>query len=154
MQKKILTQWIAALSIMGFIGQGIAAEDYVVNSEEINKAADWKNIEKITVTMDEFSYKPNHLVFKTGKAYQLILKNEGEKKHYFTAPDFYKAIALRKIQSNKDGEIKAPYLKAVELMVNGQLDIYFVPVKKGKYPVFCTIDDHQKQGMEGHLVIE
>ncbi|MBF0181308.1 MAG: cupredoxin domain-containing protein [Magnetococcales bacterium] len=133
---------------------GFAAEDYVVNSAEIVKAADWKNLEKVTVTLDEFSYQPKKLVFKEGKAYQLILKNAGEKKHYFTAPEFYKAIATRKIQSNKDGEIKAPYLLAVELMVGGQLDLYFVPAKKGTYPVYCTIDDHQKQGMEGQIVIE
>ncbi|MBF0427477.1 MAG: hypothetical protein HQL94_01030 [Magnetococcales bacterium] len=145
---------MAGLAIMGLSDLGNAAEDYVVNSADYVKAADWKAMEKITVTMDEFSYNPKHMVFKVGKAYQLILKNEGEKKHYFTAPEFYKAIATRKLQSNKDGEIKAPYFTAIELMVGGQLDLYFVPVKKGTYPVFCTIDDHQKQGMEGHLVIE
>lgn len=63
-----------------------------------------------------------------GQAYKLQLKNQGDKKHYFTAPEFYKAIATRKVQSNKDGEIKAPYFTALELMVNGQLDLYFVPV--------------------------
>ncbi|MBF0126989.1 MAG: cupredoxin domain-containing protein [Magnetococcales bacterium] len=154
MQAKVLTRWIAAAFVMGWLGQGSAAEDYVVNSAEIVKATNWKNIEKVTITLDEYAYSPKQLVFKEGKPYQLILKNVGEKKHYFTAPEFYKAIATRKIQSDKDGEIKVPYLNAVELMVNGQLDIYFVPVKKGSYPVFCTIDDHQKQGMEGQLVIE
>ncbi|NIO39300.1 MAG: hypothetical protein GTO41_03320 [Burkholderiales bacterium] len=82
-----------------------------------------------------------------------MLKNHGKKKHYFTAEDFYKAIATRKVQSNRDGEIKAPYFIAIELMVGGQLDLYFVPVKRGEYEVFCTIKDHREEGMEGKLVI-
>ncbi|MBF0134770.1 MAG: cupredoxin domain-containing protein [Magnetococcales bacterium] len=147
-------RWIALTLVLMTGVDVLAAEDYVVNSAEIVKAADWKAIEKVTVTMDEYSYSPKQLTFKEGKTYQLILKNAGEKKHYFTAPEFYKSIATRKVQSDKDGEIKVPYLLAVELMVGGQLDIYFVAVKKGSYPVFCTIDDHQKQGMEGRITIE
>ncbi|MBF0153191.1 MAG: cupredoxin domain-containing protein [Magnetococcales bacterium] len=153
MKKTVLFRWTLAASMLGTAPCAVAA-DYVVNSPEIVKAADWKTTEKVTVTFDEYSYKPKRLVFKAGKTYQLILKNTGEKKHYFTAPEFYKSIATRKIQSDKDGEIKVPYLDAVELMVGGQLDIYFVPVTKGEYPVYCTIEDHQKQGMEGQLVIE
>jgi uncharacterized cupredoxin-like copper-binding protein len=49
---------------------------------------------------------------------------------------------------------KAPYFTALELMVNGQLDLYFVPVTKGEYPVYCTIDDHRAEGMEGRLIIQ
>jgi len=50
--------------------------------------------------------------------------------------------------------IKAPYFTALELMVNGQLDLYFVPVTKGEYPVYCTIDDHRDEGMEARLIIQ
>lgn len=109
----------------------------------------------VTVEMVEMEYGPDELVFEAGQPYKLILKNNGKKKHYFTAPEFYKAIATRKVQSNKDGEIKVPYLNALEMMADGgQLDLYFVPVKKGTFSVYCTIDDHRSEGMEGSITIK
>ncbi len=128
------------------------AADYITNSDDIVKATDWEKMQTITVELDEHSYAPQNIELKAGQPYKLELKNRGEKKHYFTAPEFYKAIATRKVQS-RDGEVKAPYFKALEVLVEGQLDIYFVPVTKGEFPVYCTIDDHREQGMEGKLTV-
>lgn len=132
-----------------------AAEDYVVNADEIVKAANWDAMQTVTVEIEEHHYTPETLRFKAGTAYKLELKNLGEKHHYFTAPEFYKAIATRKAMVNGQAELKAPYFKAIEVLKEGgQLDLYFVPVKKGEYKVYCTIDDHQEKGMEGRIVIE
>ena len=151
MKRKIVI--LLTLLLPGFGLQAGAAVDYVANAGEIVEAADWDKMITVTVDFDEYSYEPEELVFEVGQPYKLVLKNRGKKKHYFTAEDFYKAIATRKVQSNRDGEIKAPYFTAIELMVDGQLDLYFVPVKRGEYPVFCTIKDHREEGMEGKLVI-
>ncbi len=52
-------------------------------------------------------------------------------------------------------KIKVPYLNALEMMAEGgQLDLYFVPVKKGTFSVYCTIDDHRTEGMEGSITIK
>ena len=127
----------------------------VRNAAEIVKMTDWEKMKTVTVTMGEMFYEPDELVFKVGQPYKLELINNGKKKHYFTARHFYKAIATRKVQSNKDGEIKAPYFLALELMANGgQLDLYFVPVRKGTFPVYCTIDNHREEGSEGEITIE
>lgn len=131
------------------------AGDYITNYKEIVKQADWKTMETLTIEMDEFAYSHDEIRLKAGQPYKMELKNSGEKKHYFTAPEFYKSIATRKAQSNKDGEIKAPYFTALEMMADGgQLDLYFVPVTKGTYPVYCTIDDHREEGMEATIIIE
>ena len=151
MQRKLLILLISLLP--GFGLQAGTTVDYVANAAEIVKATDWDKMKTVTVDFDEFSYEPEELVFEVGQPYKLVLKNHGKEKHYFTAEEFYKAIATRKVQSNRDGEIKAPYFTAIELMVGGQLDLYFVPVKRGEYPVFCTIKDHREEGMEGKLVI-
>ncbi|HEY5790337.1 MAG TPA: cupredoxin domain-containing protein [Gammaproteobacteria bacterium] len=128
--------------------------DYVTNSAEIVKQTDWDKMQTVVVELTEHDYTPGTLTFTKGQPYKLVLKNIGEKKHYFTAPEFYKAIATRKVQSDKDGEVKVPYLLALEMMAKGgQLDLYFVPVVAGEYPVYCTIDDHREQGMEGKLII-
>ncbi len=146
---------LALFAVMVVTGFSYAGGDYVTNSAEIVKKADWKKMKTVTVEMVEMEYGPDELVFEAGQPYKLILKNSGKKKHYFTAPEFYKSIATRKVQSDKDGEIKVPYLLALEMMADGgQLDLYFVPVKKGTFQVYCTIDDHRTEGMEGSITIK
>lgn len=128
--------------------------DPIAQREKIVKDADWEKVETVTVTMDEHSYNPDQLVFKAGKAYKLVLKNQGEKKHYFTAPEFYLAISTRKIEAPNQGEIKVPYVVALEILPKGVLELFFVPVTKGDYTTYCTIEDHRQKGMEGVLKIE
>ncbi|MBF0610675.1 MAG: hypothetical protein G8345_07515 [Magnetococcales bacterium] len=131
------------------------AFDPVADGPEVVKNADWKAMQTITVNLDEHSYEPKNLTLKVGQPYKLVMKDVGEKKHYYTAPEFYKSIATRKAESAKDGEIKAPYFNAFEMMPGGgTLALYFVPMVKGTYPVYCTVDDHRQQGMEGTIVVE
>lgn len=145
---------IAFAALLAFAAPAQAADDYVTNAADIVKAADWTKMETVTIEIDEFSYTPSEVTFKVNQPYKLVLKNNGEKKHYFTSEAFNKAVATRKAQT-KAAEIKAPYFKAFELVANGgELEFYFVPVKPGKYPVICTIEDHEKQGMHGTLTIE
>lgn len=146
-----MKRFIVALGALLLPVTGIAA-DYVTNADQIVKETDWDKMQTVTVDLDEHSYTPEDLVFEAGQPYKLELKNLGEKKHYFTAPAFYKSIATRKAQT-RDGEIKAPYFKAIEVLVEGQVDLYFVPVTKGEYPVYCTIDDHREEGMEGTITV-
>jgi uncharacterized cupredoxin-like copper-binding protein len=128
---------------------------YVMDADDIVKAADWKKMETVTVMMEEHSYGPQNIVFKVGQPYKLELKNIGDKDHYYTAPEFLRSIATRKAMVNKQAEIKAPYFKAFEVLKKGgQLDVYFIPVVKGQYKVYCTIDDHREKGMDGVLTIE
>lgn len=138
-----------------FASTAFAQDDYVTNYLEIVNETDWDKMQTVVVELDEFLYNHEGLVFKAGQPYKLSMKNVGEKKHYFTAPEFYKAIATRKVQSDNDGEIKAPYFTAIEMMAEGgTLDLYFVPVKPGSYTVYCTEGDHRDQGMEDKIVIE
>ena len=149
---KIMLTVCAVLLLVGGVQAG---EGYITNAKEIVKKADWEKMQTVTVNINEYDYESDELEFKAGQPYKLELINVGKKKHYWTAPEFFKSIATRKVQSNKDGEIKAPYFLALEMMADGgQLDLYFVPVKKGAYPVICTIDDHQEQGMEGTVTIK
>ena len=136
-------------------GVAAASDDYIRDYAERVKAADWKAMETLTVTLDEHSFDPSELRFKAGKASKLQLKNSGKKDHYFTAEKFFRAVAWRKVMVDRQGEIKAPYFTAFEPLKNGgQVDLYFVPVTQGSYEVICTIDDHKQQGMTGTQVIE
>lgn len=133
----------------------VAQDDYIRNAQDYVGKADWNAAETVTVIMTEHHYEPTDLKFTIGKPYKLQLKNVGNKDHYYTAPEFFRGVAWRKAMVNGQAEIKAPYFTAVEVLKNGgQLDLYFVPVSKGSYPVYCTIEDHRQQGMEGSIAIE
>lgn len=133
---------------------GCSAADYVVDAAVRVKAADWSQMKTVTVRLREYSFSPSNLSFRAGIPYKLQIVNNGTGKHYFTAAEFFKAIATRKVQSNADGEIKAPYLLALEVFPARSLDLYFIPVKKGRYPLLCTIEGHADHGMTGYIVVE
>ncbi len=133
---------------------GCASVDYVSDAGQRVKAADWSKMETVHVILQEYSYTPPQLNFKTAVPYKLQIRNQGTIKHYFTAVGFFKAIATRKVQSNTDGEIKAPYFSALEVFPGRSLDLYFIPVTKGTYKLHCTIEGHEARGMHGTIVIE
>lgn len=119
--------------------------------------ADWNSAEVVTVVMEEessssFVFKPSLLTFTAGNPYILKIQNPGKNssKHYFATEEFYKSIALRKAQT-ADAEYKAPYLKAVELLIGGEIEIYFVAVVPGEYNFLCTIPGHAEKGMIGTI---
>jgi len=104
--------------------------------------------------MTDYAFNPASVVFRQGVPYKLVIENRGSQKHYFTAESFFRAIATRKLQSNSDGEVKAPYFSAIEVYPGRSLDLYFVAVKAGSYPLVCTIEGHETLGMKGEIRIE
>ena len=148
-----LAEYVTICLIIAFFS-GCETDDYVSDAGRRVKAANWDKMETVEVVLTEYSYSPNSLAFKTGVPYKLQIRNKGKSKHYFTAVKFFKAIATRKVQSNADGEIKAPYFSALEVFPGRSLDLYFIPVTKGNYALHCTIEGHEAKGMHGTIVIE
>lgn len=143
-----------SLGLAGCARRYCVRADYIKNASEIVKAADWSTMETVSVSLTEFAFSPSKIVFRKNQPYKLEIRNDGTVKHYFTSEEFFKAIATRKVQSNSDGEIKAPYFTAIEIFPGRSLDLYFIPVKKGTYNLKCTIKGHAEKGMKGHIVIE
>jgi uncharacterized cupredoxin-like copper-binding protein len=132
-----------------------------VTSSDWVSFVDWDQRTVVEVTMVEsaggaLSYSPSDLTLEAGKPYVLRIINpaDNDSKHYWSpeGSSFYQAIATRKIET-ADAEYKAPYFDAVELLVGGTLDIYFVPVLAGTYDIICTITGHQEAGMVGTATI-
>lgn len=156
--KNTIILLFSLLTIFAFLGCQQAPQDqlitYIEESKQVVKDTNWDNMETVTVELDEFLFSPSNLTFKKGTPYKLEMRNVGTEKHYFVSEDFYKSIATRKVQSNSDGEIKAPYFSALEIFPARQLDLYFVPMKEGSFRLICTIEGHEEQGMHGTIVIE
>lgn len=124
----------------------------------------WDPMNRIdtTVTMVEsppYSYSPSNWTMTKDVGYKLSLVNpaSNSSKHYYTAPELYKTVVIRKCQDSH-AEIKPFYLKAVELKLNSasgtQTDLYIVPTVAGSYPVFCTIGTHRSQGMDATITVQ
>ncbi|MBC7963653.1 MAG: multicopper oxidase domain-containing protein [Steroidobacteraceae bacterium] len=153
--KKIILALVIAAATMALSGcchhhRGMHVRD----AGDRVKAADWSKMETATVTMTDFAFSPANIVFRQGIPYKLVIENKGTQKHYFTAEGFFRAIATRKLQSNSDGEVKAPYFSAIEVYPGRTLDLYFIPVTKGSYHLVCTIEGHTEMGMKGEISIE
>lgn len=155
MRKIFLTLAVTGFSL--FLSSQVAAQDYMANSAEIVKAAKWDDMETVKMELVEHEFEPKHLKLKANKPYRLVIKNSGESDHYYTAAEFFKSVAWRKVMSSRPhgGEIKAPYFTAIEVFKKGgSIELYFVPVTKGTYEVVCTIDDHKEKGMSGSITVE
>lgn len=129
------------------------AADYIANSAEIVKQADWKQMKTVEIVLSEHDYEPNDLKLAANTPYKIVIKNTGEKPHYWTAKEFFKNVATRKAQT-KEAEFKAPYFDAIEVNNGGVAEFFVVPVTKGTYEVVCTIEDHKDKGMSGTITVE
>lgn len=153
--KRILLAIVMTVTTLAFTGCGHHHHAmHVRDAADRVKAADWSKMKTITVTMTDYAFNPPSVVFHQGVPYKLVIENKGSQKHYFTAEHFFRAIATRKLQSNTDGEVKAPYFSAIEVYPGRSLDLYFIPVKAGSYPLICTIEGHEGMGMKGVIRIE
>lgn len=88
---------------------------------------------------------------ETGIAYQLKIVSDGQKECAFQAPDFARSIFLRKVEAG-GVEIKAITLVELEFEDAGEAEIFFLPIRPGRYPFYCK--GLQNKGMEGTFVVK
>ena len=98
------------------------------------------------VTMIDYKFVPDHLVFKRDVQYRLHLENHGTETHEFTAPTFF---ATAKIDNPE-----ALNRERTEIVVQpGETkDVFLTPGKPGTYDLRCA--DHDWYGMVGGITVE
>jgi uncharacterized cupredoxin-like copper-binding protein len=109
-------------------------------------AADRSVPEDVTLVLSEYRFSPNHLVFRHGVPYRLLLENRGRELHEFTAPAFFQAITLEAPESLAPGGSEV-------VLGPGELKaLVFMAAAAGRYPLSCA--DHDWAGMTGDIVVE
>ncbi len=88
---------------------------------------------------------------ETGRAYQLKIIASGQKEYAFQAPEFATSIYLRKVEAG-GVEIKAVTLTELEFEDAGEAEIFFVPIKPGKYRFYAK--GLEGKGMLGYFVVK
>jgi uncharacterized cupredoxin-like copper-binding protein len=97
----------------------------------------------VQVVLTEYRFAPDHLTFERGHRYRLVLEDRGKEAHEFTAPDFFRAIALENPTVLTDGE--------VVLQPGERKTLRFAAEQPGRFKLFCS--DHDWTGMIGEIEI-
>lgn len=141
----VFSLWMAAVSAKSAAGEQDASKALA--------AADWKQMETVTVTLSDYAFTPSSVELREGIPTKLVLKNQGSVAHYFVAEEFFGTIASRKVQSS-DGEVKAPRFTAVEVYPGKTIEWFLIPLRKGSYGLLCTVKGHAERGMTGTIVVK
>ncbi len=143
------------------LDQEVAADFNQALASDARKSgsnAVWTGAVETTVAMQEtstaYAFVPPDVALTQNTGYKLTLSNPSShaSKHYYTATGFYQSVVLRKADDSQ-AEIKAPYLKAVELLIGGSTTLFIVPTVTGTFNVLCTITGHADLGMTGTLTV-
>ena len=89
---------------------------------------------EIVVNGDEFSFSPASFTLTAGEKIKLTFNNVGNSSHNFTIEDL--GVATKTIGGGKSDTVE------------------FTVEESGTYVTFCSVGNHQEQGMEGDLVVE
>jgi len=114
---------------------------------------DWNKAEAVTVDLESFDFGPSVLTFHAGQPYTLTLVNKSSSSHTFTAPEFFRSIAVRSLSGQRDGG-EMQQLRTIGLKGGETRRLEFVPVQKGSYHLECSEPLHALFGMTGTLRIE
>ncbi|WP_313520275.1 copper-binding protein [Pseudomonas sp.] len=99
----------------------------------------------------DYALSQSEYRLETGKAYQLKIIASGQKEYAFQAPEFATSIFLRKVEAG-GVEIKAVTLTELEFEEAGEAEIFFVPIKPGRYRYYAK--GLEAKGMQGTFVVE
>lgn len=117
--------------------------------------ADWDRAHDVSIVLRDGGFEPRELRLQAGRPYRLTLLNAGVNNHYFNADEFLASIAVRKAQVARHAEIKAARFSKFEIFAaGGSMELWFVPLEKGRYRAHCHLGNHAEMGVEGHLIVE
>lgn len=147
----------AALALAGCAAPddryGDPGSGYPAAADKVLARVDWRIAERVTVRLDEFDFTPEMPVFKAGRPYELVLINNGNAGHTFTAGAFFRAIAAQSL-GFAEGEARRPMLESIAVKAGEARILRFVPLTAGTYPLTCERPLHDIFGMTGTIGIE
>lgn len=98
-----------------------------------------------------FEWKQEPFTFETGKGYRMWIKATGKQQCAFEADEFFKHIWFRKIEINKV-EVKLATLHQLEFEQEGDVELFFTPIKPGEYVWVCK--GLEAKGLTGKISVK
>jgi hypothetical protein len=131
--------------LYGFFGLG--KFNNVNAAGQITKRAE--RLEEIRIDGAE-GFSVSEIDLETGTFYRLRITSDGKDEYFFSAPNFFNSIWFDQIVIN-DLEIKPTGIYGLEFDDKGSIDLFFVPIKTGKFKFSIPALEHS--GFVGQITV-
>jgi len=128
-------------------------------------------VQKITLTMRDFSYTPAKVVLQAGVPAEITVINKGKVTHEFMlhikpkssgtpahewAEENSYFRGLQVVVEGRGAEVRRHGASIYEINVGAEKTavVKFTPAKKGTFEFACLIQGHYEQGMKGTFTVE
>ncbi|WP_434356630.1 hypothetical protein NF212_13960 [Parasalinivibrio latis] len=125
----------------------------LVSSAKGNLSLRATDLPELVLGNDEAGYGISQKEYKmeTGKAYALTISSTGAKECAFESHGLFNNVWMRKVEAGGI-EIKANGFYEIEFEDEGEVELFFVPIKPGSYTFECA--GLAEKGMTGTFIIE
>jgi uncharacterized cupredoxin-like copper-binding protein len=100
----------------------------------------------INLTMVDYRFNPDHLIFRHDVRYRLHMENHGKETHEVTAPTFFSTATI------ENPDVLNREHTEVVMQPGDVKDMYLTAHKPGTYDLRCS--DHDWNGMVGGITVE
>lgn len=114
------------------VATALGADEWVSNVGDFKDAADWDTAQVLTLDVAA-AMTPAVLDLVAGMPYEIQITNSGAADQGISAPDFFKASAVRKTESG--AEIKMYQFSDIYAAAGSTVSLFIVPVMPGAYPL-------------------
>ncbi len=142
--RKALAAGLVLLSASACIPEG-----YVKDPTPWLAEARWEKAERVQVAITEVAFTPQVLTFQKNRPYVLEIANRGAQPHELAAEQFLKAVATRDARVPGVAGFTAPRFTAIEIAPGQTVEVAFVAVRPGTYPLTCSAPGHGGDGLSG-----
>ena len=126
---------------------GLGKFNNVNAAGQITKRAE--RLEEIKIDGAE-GFSVSEINLDTGTFYRLRITSDGKDEYFFSAPNFFNSIWFDQIVIN-DLEIKPTGIYGLEFDDKGSIDLFFVPIKTGKFKFSIPALEHS--GFVGQITV-
>ena len=107
---------------------------------------DWSQAQQVNVLMVDDRFVPDQLTFRHGVPYRLLLENDGNDVHEFTAPEFFADAIVR------DPGFLSQDGKEIVVQPGAAVEVELMPIHPGTFQLICA--NHDWDGMVGQITVE
>lgn len=110
--------------------EALPAGQWISNFGDFKEAANWDAAEVLALDLGAGTISPSNMVLQAGLPYEIQIINNDTVDHTFSALDFMRASAVRKVES-PGAEVKMRLFKDITVLAGQTMSLFAVPVIPG-----------------------
>lgn len=119
-------------------------------SAEGNLASDATRLPDMTIDSAALTLSETEFELETGQYYRWRIVHDGGEEFQIVAPDLFRNSWINQVVVN-DLEVQPFGLYAIEFDDEGEIDVWFVPIRPGNYDFW--ISGYRERGLSGTFVV-